>query len=266
MLHNQLQDVRSSINKTEVKNRHRRLTTMLTFFVMVTVLVQAQTIPVDHFDKVIVSPHIEVTFIQGDKEAVTIEELQLPKEKLNIDLTGNTLHIYLEGAKTTTKHKKVYWDNYKRKEPIYRGTQVKATITYIKLDELSLRGEEKFVCESPIKGEKFKLKIYGEPEVYIHKVKLQNLLTTIYGDSRLEIKEGSIENQKITSYGESTINTLGVDNKTAKITCYGETDFKGNVSDRLKVTAFGEATISYKGNPNIDKGIVIGEATIQRVQ
>ncbi len=34
----------------------------------------------------------------------------------------------------------------------------------------------------------------------------------------------------------------------------------------LKVTAYGEATVAYKGSPDVDKGIVIGEATIRRIQ
>ena len=38
-----------------------------------------------------------------------------------------------------------------------------------------------------------------------------------------------------------------------------------NVSERLKVTCFGETEINYKGNPEIDKGIVIGEAELRKI-
>ena len=59
--------------------------------------------------------------------------------------------------------------------------------------------------------------------------------------------------------------SLGVESNEAKITAYGEGTYQFNVSDRLKVTSYGEANILYKGNPNLKKGIVIGESTIRRV-
>ena len=97
-------------------------------------------------------------------------------------------------------------------------------------------------------------------------VNLDELHATIYGESYLEIKKGNINSQKLTAYGETKINTLGASNKFTKIIAYGEGSYRVNVSDRLKVTAYGEATVAYKGNPEIDKGIVIGEATIRRIQ
>jgi len=38
-----------------------------------------------------------------------------------------------------------------------------------------------------------------------------------------------------------------------------------NVSKKLKISSYGEATITYSGNPEIDKGIIIGETKITRV-
>jgi hypothetical protein len=37
-------------------------------------------------------------------------------------------------------------------------------------------------------------------------------------------------------------------------------------ADRLKITAYGEATVAYEGNPEVEKGIIIGEASIQKIQ
>jgi hypothetical protein len=50
-----------------------------------------------------------------------------------------------------------------------------------------------------------------------------------------------------------------------KITAYGEGIYRIAVDERLKVTAFGEATVEYIGSPDIDKGIIIGEATIRKI-
>ena len=228
-------------------------------------IAQSKTISVTSFDKVILSPHIQATFVKGNEQSVVIEKSTVALDKINVEVNGKTLRIYLDGAKEVTKNEKTFEDGYKRKRSIYKGTVLTATVTYTNLEELSLRGEETIVCKSPIDQEKFRLKIYGESQVYLNEVELQELHTTIYGESFLEVKKGRTGHQKFTAYGETKINTLGVANKSTKITAYGEGSYRVNVSERLKVTAYGEATIAYNGNPNVDRGLIIGEATIQRI-
>ena len=75
------------------------------------------------------------------------------------------------------------------------------------------------------------------------------LFTSIYGESTLDIKAGTIGDQKYTVYGESKINSLAIEGNTSKITAYGEADFQLNISDEIKITSFGEASLAYKGNP-----------------
>ncbi|MDY8137530.1 head GIN domain-containing protein [Aquimarina sp. 2201CG5-10] len=226
---------------------------------------QSKTIAVDHFEKVIVSPHIQVTFKEGNEESVTIENAKLPLEKINMVVSGKTLHIYLDGAKTVTKTKTVQKNGWKQKVPIYKNTMVTAVVTYKKLQDLSLRGEETFVCESLIKADKFKLKIYGESQVYLNNVQFNSLSSSIYGESYLEIKKGTIGKQRFIAYGESRINTLGVDNQITKITSYGDGSFRFNVSENLNITAFGEANVAFEGDPKIKKGLVFGEATVRKI-
>ena len=226
---------------------------------------QPRNVTVDSFDKVIVSPHISVTFVQGASEAVMVHTNTEPMDKFHIEVVGSTLRLYLDGAKMTTKHERVKNEEWKGKKAIYKGTVVTATVTYKKLKELSLRGEEQFLCESPIDQSEFRLKLYGESEVHFNDVNLERFTTTIYGESYLELKGGVIGKQKITAYGETKVNTLEVDTRHTKITAYGEGSYRIAVRDRLKVTAFGEATIAYQGSPEVNKGIVIGEATIQKI-
>lgn len=226
---------------------------------------QDKVIPLNSFDKVVVSPHIQVNFEQGEKESITIEDISVPFEKFNIEQSGNTLHIYLEDAKMTTKNETDKNNNYKVKHPIYDGTIVRATIIYKKLIDLSLRGEEDIMCKNKLSTDKFKLKIYGESHVYFNDVTFNSLHTTIYGESYFEIKNGKIGKQKIVTYGESEINTIDVDTETVKITAYGESDIRVHASKNIKITSYGEARIKYKGSPEIDKGIVIGDAIIKSI-
>lgn len=237
---------------------------VLLFFAFKITVAQSTT-QVDHFDKVIVSPNIAVTFIEGDEEKVSIEKSTVTDDKINIEVNGKTLRIYLDDAKEVVKTETVYENGNKVKRPIYKGTVVIATVMYKTLEELSVRGEETIICKSVLKGNKFRLKMYGESEVFLNDVNLNELQTTIYGESILVIKAGTVKNQKYTAYGESKVNSLGINSNTTKITVYGESNFKINVSDEIKLTAFGEAVVEYKGNPTISRGLNMGEVKINKI-
>ena len=229
------------------------------------VLAQEKTVEVASFDKVVISPHIEATLVEDGREKVIVEDSYVPLEKLNIKVEGNTLRIYLEGAKSYTKSEKVKYDGYKGRRELYQGTQVVVTINYKHLKELSIRGEENILLESGLDQSDFEMYVYGESEVTINEVDLENLNVTMYGESRLKINDGQIDFQKYKAYGESEVHVLGVANREAKITAYGESEFMVNVSDRLKVTSYGESDIHYKGNPSIDKGILLGEYSLTKL-
>jgi len=242
---------------------------LLLFFIVsgsYSALAQVKTYQVDSFDKIVVSPHIQVNFEEGNSEKVIIHDISEPIEKLNVEVSGKTLHIYLEGAKTITKNETEKNGNYKVKHPIYSGTVVRATIIYKNLSELSLRGEQDFECLSPLKGEKFKLYIYGESKVDIKKVDVGSFHTTIYGESEVRFRDGSINTLKIISYGESEVNALDAVAQTVKVTSYGESKIRVHVTDRLKVTSYGESRVRYKGSPEIDRGIIIGDASVKSLE
>jgi hypothetical protein len=226
---------------------------------------QSKTYEVGGFDEIIISPHIEVVFEQADRESVVIENIDVPFDKLNVEVKGKTLHVYLDDAKVYTKSMKIKHEDYKGKQAVYDGTVVTARIYYRDLDLISLRGDETHRIVSPLSGHKFRFNIYGEPKVYVSRIDLDEFQATLYGEAYLEIKEGRASSQKIVSYGESEVNTLGVNNESARITAYGEGRVRLAVSDDLKVTAYGEASVHYRGNPQVNKGIVIGEAEIHQM-
>lgn len=244
----------------------KHITILVAAFVLIStsVLAQDNTFTVSDFDSVIISPHISVTFKQGSEASVVVESITEPMEKFNVEVKNKTLSIFLDDARITTKNKKEKTEHYTRNKPIYKGTVAVLIVTYKDIKELDLRGEEKFLFESNIDTERLRLKIFGESEVIMNSVNLKTLQASLYGESHLEIMEGAVETQKITAYGETTVNTQNVESKETKLTAYGSGTFQLNVADRLKVTSYGEATIVYKGNPDVDKGIVIGETTIVR--
>ena len=244
----------------------RRFKTLLpVLFSLIAVAASAQTKMTSPFNKIIVSPYIQVTLVQGDQESVTVNDIHVETGKLHIEVNDKTLRIYLEGAKDFPHNEKDYSNGYKETHSLYRNTSVVATITYKTLKALSLRGEEDQLCKSPIEGDKFILKIYGESNVTFNEMNLEQLSATLYGESTLEIKAGTVKDQKYTCYGESKVNSLAINNSTSRVTAYGRADFKLNVADRIKITSYGEAQLHYKGNPAIDRGLHFGDMVIDKM-
>ena len=219
-----------------------------------------------HFNKIIVSPHIEVLFKKGTTASIVVEDINVSREKFKYELNKGTLQVYLEGAKTYTKSKKILSKKYENKVPLYKNRVATAIITYVDVDLFSLRGEEKITFQSPLNQKECKLRIYGKSEVTINSIDVGKFEVAIYGDSFLNIEKGTIQNQKITAYGSSKIFTSNVLSKETKITAYGDGTFQFKVSEKIKVNSYGAATILYKGNARLKKGIVIGNSTIKNVQ
>jgi hypothetical protein len=225
----------------------------------------AQKKAVAHFDKVIVSPYIQATFVEGNEESVSVDHIKVDQRKFHIEVSNNTLHIYLEGAKHIPKNEKDYSKGYEETRSLYDRTTVVVTIMYKTLKGLSIRGEEEHACKSPIAGDKFTISLYGESKITFEGLNLRQLYTTMYGESILELKSGSIKEQHYTCYGEGKINALAINGRLSHVTAYGEADLKLNVSEKIKVTAFGEAKVHYKGNPEIVKGLNFGDVSFVKM-
>jgi hypothetical protein len=246
----------------------RQLVTILVagMLVFITCAANAQTGPVGRFHEVLISPYIQVTFVQGDEESVTINQIIVDSNKLHVEVHSGTLRLYLDGAKDIPHHKKDYGsDGDQESHDLYPNHAVIATVVYRKLDELSLRGAETYLCQSPLSVDKFALRVYGRSTVIFTEVHISKMHTTIYGESSLDIRSGEVNKQKYTCYGESKINTTAIAGHTAKVTAFGEAEFRVNVSDRIKITAFGEAKLRYMGNPAIVKGVHIGEMDLAKL-
>jgi Putative auto-transporter adhesin, head GIN domain len=244
-----------------------RLITFLTANVLVLVSVgaQAQTGVSGHFHRVVVSPYIQATFVQGDQESVTITSSIVDNSKLHIEVEHGELWLYLDGAKEIPHNQHDNGYDGKHSYSLYPKHAVLVTVTYKKLDHLSLRGDETFLCESPMSQDHLTLRVYGESRVIFTEVHFNKLYTKIYGESRLDIKSGAVNKQYYTCFGEAKINTTAIYGHRAKVTAFGEAEFQMNVADRIKITSFGEARLRYMGNPDIVKGIHFGGVDVAKL-
>lgn len=224
---------------------------------------QASVIDVKSFDEVSVNSNIQVTFMQGDDEAVRIESLELERDKLNIEVKGGKLHLYLEGTRPFGKNKKRKNANGR----LYNKTMAKLIVTYRELNELTIKGDELIVLDSHVDQEQLRMKVYGDSKVVLNSVALDKLHVSLYGDNEFKVESGSIGYQKYNTYGDSEIDTQQMNAQNswlAKVASYGDCKFLLSVSNKIKITALGDASVSYLGNPKINKGLVLGEMTVKK--
>jgi len=226
---------------------------------------QAETMEVSPFDEVIISPYIEVIFKQSDTESVIIERSKVDSEKINIEVDKKTLHIYLDDAKVVGKEEEVMINGREQDRPIYSGTQVSILVNYRNLEEVEIRSEEQINFEDAITVEDLDLDIYGSPKVHFESITAEEFKVAIYGESYLEIKDGKVDFQRYRSYGKSEVNAVNLLSKETKIAAYGNNHLVVNVSEELKVSAFGEAKIQYKGNAEVKKVLKIRETVVQKI-
>jgi hypothetical protein len=214
------------------------------------------------FNKIVVSPKINLILEQGDQENIRLTYSNVDPSKINIKVQGNTLRVFLDDAKVAEK---TYRTSGNEKRSIYHDASVTAYVTYKELEHLEIRGNQELTCNGPLKAERFTLKAYGENDINLSSLKTEYLRTSLYGDNDLKIKTGKAEYQKYRLFGDNKIDTQDVKSFSATTTIFGESKIKLNTQDNLKVNAFGESQVSYNGNASVNKGLIFGKAQITKL-
>src|SRR4051812_19880730 len=101
-----------------------------------------QTRAVAAFDKVLVSPRINVVFRKGDKESVELMYSNIDASMINVKVKHNKLHLYLYKSKWFERKEKYYSGECDFERDAYRNASVTAYVTYRELKKLTVRGEE----------------------------------------------------------------------------------------------------------------------------
>jgi hypothetical protein len=218
-----------------------------------------------YFNKVSVSPKINLQLIKGDKESVRINYSGISSDKINIEVVNGQLRIYLDDARIVDKRKRVDSEEYgNSKVSIYEQANITAYVTYRDLKQLEMRGEEELVCEDPISSDKFKLQIYGKADVVITSIKAKKFKAAIYGENKIKIDSGEATHQVYRLFGENKIDTRGLTSETVSVRTYGEGKLRLNANNEVHVIAFGEPIVNVSGEANINKGLIIGKANIDK--
>ncbi len=214
------------------------------------------------FDKIVVSPKINVVLIQGDKESVRIVYAGVHKEKIHASVSGKTLQLYLDGARILDKREHANDDNYRSKVSVYRTAQIMAYVTYKALRKLVVRGDEAVVCNSPIIGDEFILKAYGETKITLDSLNVIDFTISLYGVNTLKVASGVARQQTYRLYGENRVDNSALNSETIFTSIYGEAKVRLFATNQVRITSFGEPEIEVGGSADIHKGIMVGRASI----
>ena len=238
--------------------------TILAVTILITVSARAQEInqTLRDFNKIVVSPKINLILERGDQESIRLVYADIPAEKINIGVKGNTLRIFLDDARITEKTMRV---GRHSRRGIYNEVSVTAYVTYRDLKSLQIRGDQELSCNSPIDVKKFRLKAYGENEIRFASLTTEYFKSTLYGQNDLKVKDGRADYQKYKLFGENKIDTRALKSYSATTTIYGESKVKLTTQDELRVNSFGESQITYNGNAHISRGLIFGKARIEKV-
>src|SRR4030042_1079217 len=82
------------------------------------------------FRKIMIGSHIRATLIKGDKNKILINHSNVEPEKLNIQLKGNTLKLYIDYSRMVPKMEIINEDGHKKKVEINRNVHVDVTVFY----------------------------------------------------------------------------------------------------------------------------------------
>ncbi len=214
------------------------------------------------FSRIVVSPRINLILTEGDEESIRLVYHRVNPDEINIEVKGKTLRLYLDDSRVTEKLiKKNRYEKYNK----YADANLTAYVTYRKLDRLEIRGDQELTCTSPLVAEKFVLKGYGRNEINFASIKTAYLKTHLYGENTLNIDGGKAEYQKYKLYGENRIDTREIKSFYASATIFGESKLQLSIQDEIKINAFGESQVTYGGNAELNKGLIIGKADIRRI-
>lgn len=224
---------------------------------------------IGNFEKIVVSPHINLVLIEGDDPAVRIESANIDARKINVETDNNVLSIYLEGARFNNKYEKYeQYDKQHRskwREDVYRDAEVTAFVTYNYLENIQIRGEQFVEAQTTIDQHKLKIVLYGEVDVRLRKVNVKELRISAFGENQVRIDSGMASTQVIRCYGENEIELTGMESIDIRSSLFGENRLKLRADGEIKVTALGESDVRFLGEAYISKGLIIGETFIRRI-
>jgi hypothetical protein len=233
-------------------------------FLLTGSLTYAQTedsVRVKPFTGIVTSPRVHLVLQEGPVAQVRIVCHGVPRNRVNVKVTGHTLRIFLDHARILERQ--VRYSPHGSKRGLYQGSSITAYVTYQTLNRIEMRGEESLTAAGTIHADKLKLKLYGVTSVDLKNVDADKLKVSLFGENNVLIRDGHANVQVYRLFGDNGIDTQGMKSTTAAARMYGEGKIKLSVRDAIHIHAFGEPVVRISGTPLITHGIILGQLDLR---
>ncbi|MBX2896004.1 MAG: DUF2807 domain-containing protein [Cyclobacteriaceae bacterium] len=212
-----------------------------------------------YFNKITISPKIHLVLTQGERESIKLTYSNINLGQINITVEGEKLRVYLDDARIVDK-REIYDDHGKRS--IYHDATVTAHITFRDLRLLEIRGDQDVTVNQIVDVDHLLIRAYGSADITIDSLQARSLKVVAYGENRIKFKAGTAGTQRYVLYGENRIDSRNLNGHNISSSICGEGRLNVNASDEVRINAIGEPEINVSGTSFINKGLVIGRASI----
>lgn len=215
---------------------------------------------VPSFDKIVVSPMIDVIIVASQTERVTIEYSNINPRDINCRVEDGTLQLFLTDGdfSNVTKNTDI-WDNIDGWADQYKNAKIQITVNYQNLEDIKLIGDQVLTARNTLKSKRLKLTLMGDHEVSFENIEVDNLTVNVFGDNFLAFENGYAENQKFRVFGDNEIIANELKGRNVKAQLFGDNQLLVNASNDFKVNSFGDSEAINSGRGNTSKGLVLGD-------
>ena len=199
------------------------------------------------FNKIKVSHAIKVIITQSDTESIAVSA----NDEKNMgdiitELEGNTLVIRSKGNNWTGRSNR----------------QLKAYISFQKLDEIEASGASDVLTVGPIKQSSLKIDLSGA-STFKAEMQVHTLALDLSGASKL-VLQGTADVLKADCSGASDLKAYELVAETASLDVSGASDIEINVSRNISAEASGASSIRYKGSASVSNVKTSGASSIKK--
>ena len=222
---------------------------------------QAQ--PIQDFDKVVLSPYIALELVQGDQIDISFDIAGVDEEEVMYDVSGGTLRIYLERARTFNRRSFDRNDGYMIDH--YRNADVTAYVTYRTLRKLIVKGDDDVNIRGTIDRPSFLMRVYGDCNVYVEDLRAEHFKAGLYGDNKLTIERGDIGEQVYALFGDNRVNAYDVETGSIRTTSFGDNTIKVKARD-FAITSFGDGEVALAEGTRVRRKFSLGDMNVRHIR
>jgi hypothetical protein len=199
------------------------------------------------YNEIKISGFFDVDLIAGNEGSILLEGEQNLLPFIKVEVENNALKIYTANDRSLICSK---------------GKSIRVIIPFEIISQLSLSGSGDIKTKSPIKSDKFVVKLSGSGDINLNITALEvELNLSGSGDVVLV---GSAENFISKTSGSGDVNAASLKSKNADISISGSGDYKVYCTESLKARVSGSGDIIYFGEPKKTDNKASGSGEISK--